>query len=267
MRWLSFLRFKFVLLLLIVGHSGWVRADVGERPKVGSQVIVMTIKGPISKKTVDFVSGSVVKVHGDPIPAGLIVLLDSSGGDGVAAMKIGRMLRAARAHIFVTGHCSSACTFILASGVVRGAPAYTVGVHRGRITVTDGQGKILSEIDAKENPKAAAALMKFEREAQAYFAEMGMSPKLFETMQSHERKGVFRLNHNEIAKFRLSGFEPQYFAQRARFYEAQTGVYRMDGEELRRRTAKVASRCGEFQSDRKGFTGCYLEVLRDKYLN
>lgn len=262
-------RFCFKLLLVCIFFSlpGFVLADVGERPKVGSQVTVMTIKGPISKKTVEFVQASVGKGHGDPLPGGFIVLLDSSGGDGVAAMKIGRMLRAARAHIFVTGHCSSACTFILASGVVRGAPAYTVGVHRGRITMTDGAGKILSEIDAKENPKAAAALREFERAAKAYFAEMGMSPQLFETMQSHERKGVFRLSHSEIAKFGLAGFEPQYFAQRTRFFEAQTGVYRMDGQELRRRTAKVASRCGEFQSDRKAFTSCYLEVLRDKYLN
>lgn len=255
------------LIFVFFSHSGFVLADVGERSKVGSQVTVMTIKGVISNKTVAFVESSVPKGHADPIPAGLIVLLDSSGGDGVAAMRIGRMLRAARAHIFVTGHCSSACTFILASGVVRGAPAYTVGVHRGRITRTDGAGKILSEIDPAENPKAAAALLKFEREAKAYFAQMGMSPLLFQTMQSHERKGVFRLSHHEIAKFGLSGFDPQYFAQRSLFYEAQTGVYRMDGQELRRRTAKVASRCGGFQSDRKGFIGCYSEVLRDKYLN
>jgi len=259
--------FQFFLLFVFLSHSGFLLADVGERPNAGSQVTVMTIKGPISNKTVGFVQTSLEKVHGDPIPAGLIVLLDSSGGDGIAAMKIGRMLRPARAHIFVTGHCSSACTFILASGVVRGAPAYTVGVHRGRITKTDGAGKILSEVDLTENPKAAAALKKFERDAKAYFAEMGMSALLFETMQSHERKGVFRLSHAEIAKFGLSGFDPQYFAQRSQFYEAQKGVYRMDGQELRRRTAKVASRCGEFQSDRKGFTGCYLEVLRDKYLN
>ncbi len=133
--------------------------------------------------------------------------------------------------------------------------------------MTDGAGKILSEVNSNENPKADAALREFERAAKAYFAEMGMSPQLFETMQSHERKGVFRLNHGEIVKFGLAGFESQYFAQRARFFDFQTGAYKMDGQELRRRTAKVASRCGEFQADRKKFIGCYLEVLRDKYLN
>lgn len=254
----------FVLLFVCFfsdASTAW--ADSGERP--AASVSVMTITGRISNRTLETVRASIPKSKGDPIPAGLIVLLDSSGGDGLAAMRVGRLLRLAQAHVFVTGQCSSACMFILASGVVRGAPAYTVGIHRGRITVTDTDGKILKEVDASENSKAAAALRNFEYDAEVYFAEMGMSPLLFDAMQAHTQKGVYRLSHSEIAKFGLTGFEARYFNERVRFFESQKGAYKMDAAELRRRTAKVASRCGEFQSDRKGFIACYAEVLRDRY--
>ena len=258
-----------IVIVCFLGDPAFAREDPVERPAATrtANVVVMTISGRISKRTLESFKSASPVAKGDPIPAGLIVLLDSSGGDGAVAMEIGRMLRRAKAHIFVTGQCSSACMFILASGVVRGAPPYTVGIHRGRITVTDPDGKILKEVDASENPKAAAALKKFEQDAQAYFAEMGMPPQLFAAMQAHTQKGVYRLNHSEVAKFGLTGFEPQYFDQRAKLFEAQKGPYRMDGSELRRRTARVASRCGEFHADRKKFVDCYSEVLRDRFLN
>lgn len=263
----SIVRYFFLFLISILAGLGSVFADAGEPPATSASVSVITITGRISNRTVEIVSTSIPNSKGDPIPAGLIVLLDSSGGDGVSAMELGRLLRYARAHIFVTGQCSSACMFVLASGVVRGAPAYSIGIHRGRITVTDADGKILQEVNAKENPKAASALRKFEYDAEVYFAEMGMSPLLFDAMQAHTQKGVYRLSHTEVEKFGLVGFESQYFDERVRFFETQNGVYKMNGSELRHRTARVASRCGEFQSDRKKFIACYSEVLRDRYLN
>lgn len=261
------LRWFFLFLVSFMTGSAAVLADSGEKPPAVASISVITITGRISNRTLEIVSASALNVKGDPIPAGLIVLLDSSGGDGMVAMKIGRLLRQARAHVFVTGQCSSACMFVLASGVVRGAPAYTVGIHRGRITVTDAEGKILKEVNASENPKAAAALRKFEYDAEVYFAEMGMPPSLFDAMQAHTQKGVYRLSHTEITKFGLVGFEARYFNERVRFYDAQNGAYKMNGTELRRRTARVASRCGEFQSDRKKFIACYSDVLRDRDMN
>ncbi len=231
------------------------------------QVVVMAIKGQISKKVLESVRGSISNVSGDPIPAGLIVLLDSPGGDGVAAMRIGEILRANRAHVFVTGQCASACIFILASGVVRGAPAYTVGIHRGRITKTDENAKILEEIDVKTNPQARELLERFEKAVPIYFAQMGMPPDLFQAMQSHQYKGVYRLNNEEIVFYGLSGFEPNYLEARAALYEKMTGPYHMDKDELHRRTLKVASRCAEFDQKHTAFINCYKQVLKDPFLN
>jgi len=183
------------------------------------RVVVMAIKGQISKKVLASIRGSIGNVQGDPVPAGLIVLLDSPGGDGIAAMKIGEILRANKAHVFVTGQCASACIFVLASGVVRGAPAYTVGIHRGRITKSDENAKILEEIDVKTNPQARELLERFEKAVPVYFAQMGMPPDLFQAMQSHQFKGVYRLSNEEITFYGLTGFESKYLDDRATLYE------------------------------------------------
>jgi hypothetical protein len=195
------------------------------------------------------------------------VLLDSPGGDGIAAMKIGEILRANKAHVFVTGQCASACIFVLASGVVRGAPAYTVGIHRGRITKTDENAKILEEVDVKSNPQAKALLERFEKAVPVYFSQMGMPPELFQAMQSHQYKGVYRLSTEEIVFYGLSGFESQYLDLRTELYEKMQGPYRMDKDELHRRTLKVASRCAEFDQKHTAFINCYQQVLKDPFLN
>ncbi|QWD77378.1 ATP-dependent Clp protease proteolytic subunit [Polynucleobacter sp. MWH-Svant-W18] len=231
------------------------------------RVVVMAIKGQISKKVLESIRNSIGNVNGDPIPAGLIVLLDSPGGDGIAAMKIGEILRTNKAHVFVTGQCASACIFVLASGVVRGAPAYTVGIHRGRITKSDENAKILEEIDVKSNPQARELLERFEKAVPVYFAKMGMPPELFQAMQSHQYKGVYRLSNEEIVFYGLSGFEPKYLDVRAELYEKMQGPYHMDKDELHRRTLKVASRCAEFDQKHTAFINCYKQVLKDPFLN
>ena len=233
----------------------------------GPRSVVVRLRGPISGKTLEAVRQATPRVRGDSLPAGLIVLLDSMGGDGVAAMNIGRLLRTGKAHVFVTGQCASACIFVLAAGVIRGAPAYTVGIHRGRLTATDPKTGGTREIDVAKDANAARTLERFETMAAGYFAEMGMPPELFTAMQSHQLKGVFRLNDTELTFYGLSGFDPAYLDERARIFEALDGPYRMDRTELARREAKVASHCAKFDSTSAEFVSCYLNVLRDPWLN
>ncbi len=231
------------------------------------KVMVVGIKGQISKNALEKLKQSIGQVKGDPIPAGLIVLLDSPGGDGVAAMQMGRLLRKLNAHVFVTGECASACIFVLASGVVRVAPSYSVGIHRGRVTMSDANAKIIKEVDVDGNPQAKAALQHFESQAPIYFSEMGMSPELFPFMQSHQLKGVYRLSSAEIAKTKLSGFDNVYLQQRSAFYHNQTGPYHMDEDELKSRTQKVSSRCSGFEKQHTEFIECYKKTLREPFLN
>lgn len=197
-------------------------ADDNE-PLAANQIRVVMVKGTISRKLAE----NMRKLLGnnvppdpmeEPIPAKLIVLLDSKGGDGMAAMEIGRLLRKNNAHVFVTGECSSACVFLLASGVVRGAPSFSVGIHQGRITMSSDSGVIKREVDVQEDPKAKALLAQFERDAKVYFAQMGLPSSFFQAMQNHHTKGVYRLTGQEITFYGLSGFEDAYFEKRARFY-------------------------------------------------
>ncbi len=241
--------------------------DQSKNQNSAQQIVVLAINGNISRKLVDSVRLAVEKVNGDPIPAGLIVLLDSSGGDGMAAMKIGRILRPAHAHIFVTGQCASACILVLASGVVRSAPAYSVGIHRGRITISDSNAKVLQEVDVNTNPSAKKTLEKFEQEVPVYFSDMGMPPDLFQAMQSHQYKGVYRLTSEENTFYGLTGFDSAYLADRAALFEEMKGAYHMDKNELHRRTLKVASHCAEFDKQYTAFINCYKKVLKDPYLN
>lgn len=234
-------------------------------PVAPGRVVVMSIKGSISRNLVDKVKQSLAQVQGDPIPAGFILLIDSKGGDGMAAMKIGRMLRDAKAHVFVNGDCASACVFILASGVVRGASAYSVGIHQGRVTISDDNAKILREVDLSQDPKARQAFERFELTAAGYLAEMGIPPGFYQTMKAHKLKGVHRLSNDELVRYNLNGFEEPYFKHRADFYERQTGLYRMSSDEFRRRTMRVGQLCAVGASDQNQFVKCYKDSLKDPY--
>lgn len=262
-----------VALLILLWHPAQIRAQEPASSPQSTQaaearsdkVVVMTIKGSISRNLLQKVKDSVAQVQGDPIPAGLIVLIDSKGGDGVAAMKIGHILRQHKAHVFVSGDCASACVYILASGVVRGASAYSVGIHQGRVTVSDDNAKVIREVDLAKEPKAQHALERFERASVEYFAQMGISPRFYPTMRSHKFKGVHRLNHEELVSFGLIGFENNYLVERAAFYERQPSPYRMDQGELRRRTLRVGGQCAIQVRHQNEFVQCYKETLKDPY--
>ena len=182
-------------------------------------------------------------------------------------MEIGRLLRASNAHVFVTGQCASACIFVLAAGVVRGAASLSVGIHRGRITMSDADAKILSDVDVSKNADAQKFLNKYELAAETYLSQMGMSPALFEAMQNHQQKGVYRLNTKQLAVFKLTGYEPAYLEHRFNMFKNNKKYLISEPEELVRRTAKVSSYCAKYDLKQTEFFECYKQVLSDPYLN
>lgn len=267
MKYFSFWLYLSIGLIAFQSSATTVDVELNINPNITQkQIVVIDIQGQISRQVLQDVRQSIIKVQDDLIPAGLIVLLDSPGGDGIAAMAIGRLLRAANAHVFVTGQCSSACIFLLASGVVRSASAYSVGIHRGRITISDLNAKIIKEVNVEENPKAKAALLDFERLVPKYFQEMGMSDELFPLMQAHQLKGVYRMSNSQISKMGLSGFEKSYLENRVAFYESIQGAsYQINADEYKRRTMRVASRCSAFDKHHQEFIRCYQETLKNPF--
>ncbi|CAM3820631.1 ATP-dependent Clp protease proteolytic subunit [Polynucleobacter antarcticus] len=226
---------------------------------------IVQIKGSISRKLLANLQKSITPTESDPVPAGLIVFLDSKGGDGMAAMEIGKILRNAHAHVFVNGECSSACILVLAGGVVRGAPTFSIGIHQARITLSNDSGVIKKEVDAKEDPVAKSLLDKFNTSAKVYFAEMEIPPDLFIAMQSYQTKRVYRLSSPEITAYGLNGIESSYLKQRTEMYAQRPGRWPKDPEELLRRTLKVSTECMRFDANPVDFTKCYRRVLQDIY--
>lgn len=229
------------------------------------QIKILQIKGAISRKLLASLKQTIAISDSDPVPAGLIILLDSKGGDGMAAIDIGRLLRKAKAHVFVTGECSSACILVLAGGVVRSAPTFSVGIHQARITLSSDAGVIKKEVDANENPVAKALLQKFDAAAKSYFSEMDIPPDLFEAMQSYSSRRVYRLSSHEITAYGLNGIEEDYLKQRTQMYAQRPGRWPKDEEELARRTAKVSTECMLYEANPVDFTKCYRRVLQDIY--
>jgi len=229
------------------------------------EIKVLQISGSISRSLLANIKQQPMSNALDPIPAGVIVMLDSKGGDGIAGMEIGRILRAANAHVFVTGECSSACIFVLSGGVVRGAPTFSVGIHQARITLSSSSGTIAKEVDSNTNPTAKALLEQYETMAPRYFADMGIPADLFIAMQSFPAKRLHRLSSQEITLYGLNSIEDEYLMQRTQFYEEQPGRWPKDKDEFLRRTMKVSTECMPFDKNPVDFVKCYRRTLQDMY--
>lgn len=197
----------------------------------------------------------------DPVPAGLIVLLNSQGGDGEAAMQIGRVLRQKKAQVFVTGRCESACVFILASGVVRAAAPGSVGVHAGRLTLTDRQGKVLKEIDASRSLDDSFRLTHFNSEVRQYFAEMGIEHGLLDVVLAHRTMQTYKLTDLEMKQYRLVGFDSQYLRERSLLFEKGSGSERINRMAFYDRTLSVPMRCKASASNNDAFLVCFKNLL------
>lgn len=231
-------------------------------PQTSTSVIVIGVKGLISRQSLEKVESAIKLVRGgDALPASFIVLLDSPGGDGIAAMKIGHLLRQANAHVFVTGDCASACVLVLAGGVVRGAPAQSIGIHRGRVTVSDDGAHVLQEVSPND-AKAKVAMLNFEKQAKAYFDQMGISKDFFPAMQAYEKNDVRRLSFDRAKEYQLIGIEKNYLMQRTAEL-AQKGLpWPNTPEQLEGRTLRVASECAPFYAQHKAYINCYSRVLK-----
>ena len=230
-----------------------------------SRVVVMDIKGHISKNLLKKIKESIDLVEGDPIPAGFIIFLDSGGGDGVAAMEIGRLLRKAHAHIFVTGKCASACVFVLASGVVREFRTLSVGIHQGKLTISNNDAKVIKEIDPESNPRLHKILARFEASARSYFSEMKISPEFFEAMQKIPSKEIHWIDDVELSELNLKGFDEEYLEARNALFFNRPARLKVEREDLIARTNEVISNCIGLKDNHQKFVTCYKNTLFQKY--
>ena len=231
-------------------------------PVPARQMVGIQIRGAITARTLEQIRDPLVRAANaqrgdDPFPAGVLLLLDSGGGDGIAAMEIGRLARAARAHMFVAGKCSSACVLLFAGGAVRGAAAGTLGIHRSRVTrfVRDVGRK---EVSVERDEEARRFLELADRRTEEYLVEMGMSADLFKAFRAVPWDQVRWLDAEAAAEFALTGIDPAYRAARGAAAAARYGI---EEDEFLRRSDATAELCRADASGVASFSACYRRVL------
>ena len=194
----------------------------------------------------------------DRLPAGAVLLLNSQGGDGMAAIELGRMVRAAKAQVFVRGRCASACVFILAAGVVRGAPDRAVGIHRPRLTTFVKDIGVV-DINPSSNPNAAKALEIADRRTAEYLRDMGMPDALYKAMMATPSDQSRLLSAEELREFGLAGIEPAYAEAQAANVALR---YKASPPEYVQRAPQVQDKCLTPKATGAEFVRCYNRVLR-----
>ena len=224
-----------------------------------SPVRVIEIDGPIMPSLVGKIRAALEPIDSERFPAGAIVLLDSPGGDGLAAMEVGRIVRAAKAHVLVRVRCASACVYILAGGVVRGvARDRAIAIHKPRLT-TFVKGIGVVDINSASNPKAAQALEAGDRRSREYFKEMGMPDSLYPAMMAAPSDQARYLELAELPALGLAGVDPAYRAARA---AAAAAHYRISEDEFVHRTNEVAQKCLVDKLSGRDLVRCYSRLLQ-----
>lgn len=217
--------------------------------------IIIEINGTISARLVPQIREAFRAVDQQRFPSGALLVLNSGGGDGIAAMEIGRIARAAGAHAFVRGRCVSACVLVLAGSVVRGvAEGAQIGIHQGRILNERGV-----EVDIASSPKAASMLQAAEGQMADFLREMGLPEDLYRSMRAVPSAAVRYLDRDEMRRLGLLGFDANYLAGRV---ARGTTVYRVAAPEFEQRTLQAGSVCPRPDAKPPEVLQCYSRVMR-----
>lgn len=164
------------------------------------------IYGEITRSDIERVSKLVKLAQlSDPSHRTVPVFLNSQGGDLPAAMEIGRSLRKFNAWAIVSNNmeCSSACIFVLASGVDRNMfNGAKLGLHRPRF-----DRKMFANLNASEAQSLYKTLID---QCRAYFREMGISERLLEDMLKTESHKVTYQDRDYAESVFLVGRDPAF---------------------------------------------------------
>lgn len=263
-RWIrqsgTFARLGFAAFTLFWAICTFAEESRSTAPKI------LRISGAISTQALSKLNADLMGFrNSDPLPAGLIVLLNSPGGDGDVAMQMGRLLRKHRAHIFVTHQCDSACAILFMGGVVRAALAETIGVHAGRLTLMSKDGKIVQEVDVNRNLGNAFQLATYNRDIRLYVDEMGIDHEILDLMLSHPAPDVYKLNASDLSRYQMTGFDNAYLNRRILELQSDHPTRQINRIVLFRRTMSVPLQCQTSMFSDKRIVACYRRVLGVDY--
>lgn len=226
-----------------------------------SQTMVLTIQGKISKNLLSTIAKSTQQLpFEDKFPPSLLVLLDSNGGDGEAAIEIGKLLRKYNAHVFVTNRCGSACVFIYAGGVFRGALPSSIGIHQPRVTLSGRGARVIKELDVSKNETAQKVLSSFDSKGDEYFNRMGMTPGFYERIQNQKTKELYWLDEKELEKYKLNGFYEGYLNSLTHNINVRM-PNSVDRDKVLANSLNILKECVYWKNEPNNFMKCYISTI------
>lgn len=125
-----------------------------------------------------------------------VVFFNSTGGNVVKAMEIGRAIRALKLSTMqIRGaDCASACSLAFMGGVTRYAQPGSIGVHKSSFADTTGM-----TVEG-----AVAAVQQLTAKVITYMSEMGVDPSILELALQYDSSDIRFLSGSEMEKYRLA---------------------------------------------------------------
>ena len=162
-----------------------------------AESVTVSVRGVLNT---DDVSRLRSALHGATRP---VLLLDTPGGDPLAAMRMGRLAREAGAAAIVTGRCASACIYLFAGAVERYAPEHAIGIHQTTLTrFVAGVGIV--EVAASASDFAREATRYVRDESRRYFQAMGVAENFHRDMQAVAARDMRWLTTAELNRFGMA---------------------------------------------------------------
>lgn len=129
--------------------------------------------------------------------------LNSPGGEILAAMRIGELLRANDAMVWINGECSSACVFVFAGGVERNLIRESrIGLHRPFF-----EQKFFAGLSSQQAQRRYAELIATSK---SYLRSMGITDALFDDMLRVPSQQIQFVGRKYAEQVRLIGSDPAY---------------------------------------------------------
>lgn len=158
-----------------------------------------------------------------------IVSIQSTGGDVIAAMSIGREIRKRAGETFSNGPCHSACVFVAMGGVERNIAG--IGLHRPYFARSETD--VLAEADARYK--------RLIRLVADYVFEMNISDEVLRMITSIPPDEMRLLGQLDARRIGLNGVDPAYDEMRIGQAAAQYGL---SSAEWRQRLTLLDRQCG-----------------------
>jgi len=222
-------RFLYSLSVLL---AGLLAIDAKANVRISDETyysIKIEITGEISEQDASKIAGMSERL----VRKTFTVLLNSKGGDVLAAMKIGRIIRAYDGWTWNDSICYSSCALIFIAGVIRTNHYAEIGLHRPYLASSPQPRETIE----KQMPIMLAKV-------KSYVDEMGVSNVFYEQMVRTEPSQMVVYRDDAIRKI-VPEYDPIFDevvnAIRARKCGITTSEMRRRGED--------AKKCSSYKSN------------------